>query len=77
MYSGSLEPISDQFPVFLLGKEDEESHSKTYSIKSRSFSTPRTRTGTNGQRLSIVILVGRYILGSLAILRGLHKRNII
>ena len=28
MYSGSLEPISDQFPVFLLGKEDEESHSK-------------------------------------------------
>jgi hypothetical protein len=28
MYNGSLEPISDQFPVFLLGKEDEESHSK-------------------------------------------------
>jgi|TARA_R100000306_G_scaffold56035_1_gene53751 hypothetical protein len=26
MYDGSLEPISDQFPVFLLGKEDEESH---------------------------------------------------
>ncbi len=28
MYNGSLEPISDQFPVFLLGKEDEESHSE-------------------------------------------------
>ena len=26
MYDGSLEHISDQLPVFLLGKEDEESH---------------------------------------------------
>jgi len=45
MYDGSLEPISDQFPVFLLGKEDEESHSQR--IHSDQSNSQHTQPGSS------------------------------
>ena len=49
MYSGSLEPISDQFPVFLLGKEDEESHSKRIQSSQDHFEHHEPEPAPMGQ----------------------------